>query len=70
MSRNGETHEIHSIYKGYEITKVTQDSGRVTYDVRTTDQHREVIIHAISNLQITKAEINAELEHQNRYATN
>lgn len=56
--------EFHSNYKGYGIYKVTQSSGRVTYDIylSNTKTPFDLVELAVSNLAIVRATINAEME--------
>ena len=56
-----ETHEHHSFYKGFEITKVTQDNGRVTYDYHNPSDpffSREI---GFEKLAVCRADIRASL---------
>lgn len=56
-----ETKQHHSFYKGFEITKVTQDNGRVTYDYHDpNDPHftREI---GFEKLAVCRADIRASL---------
>lgn len=55
-----ETRENHSTYKGYQIVKVTQDNGRVTYDTRTPDGQPDT--WANGSLAIARAQIDAEVQ--------
>jgi len=50
----GEKHVFHSKYKGWTIFKVTQDSGRVTYDIYNPNGDF-VSIH--ERLQVARAHI-------------
>lgn len=58
-----ETSEFHGMYKGYYIFKVTQDSGRVTYDIYTSKQ--PVMFNAlelgVERLAVAKAIISSEV---------
>lgn len=60
--------EFHSNYKGYGIYKVTQPSGRVTYDIYLGNEKSpfEMVDFAFSTLAIAKATINAEVESISR----
>lgn len=56
-----ETKQHHSFYKGFEITKVTQDNGRVTYDYHRPDDpffSREI---GFGSLAVCRADIRASL---------
>lgn len=53
-----EQHEKHSVYKGFEIVKVTQDSGRVTYDIY--DPQGEPWEWAAETLRIARATIDSQ----------
>ena len=47
-------------YKGYRVTKVTQPSGRKTYDITAPDG--QLCDMAVANLAIVRATINAYLQ--------
>lgn len=51
---------IHSTYKGYTIVKVTQPSGRVTYDIQ--DGAGFPVEWAHERLSVARATINAIVE--------
>ena len=56
-----ETKQHHSFYKGFEITKVTQDNGRVTYDYHHPSDpffSREI---GFESLSVCRTDIRASL---------
>lgn len=62
-----ETQTFHSTYKGYDIVKVIQDNGRVTYDVYPESAgqrcaYLDVIDQGFESLTVTKANIRAICE--------
>lgn len=61
-----ETHSFHSTYKGFDIYKVTQGNGRITYDIYEKGSSYPSINGrveiAIERLAIAKATINSIIE--------
>lgn len=52
-------------YRNHRILKVTQDSGRVTYDTHTPDG--DLLELASESYAVAKAVIDATIEQQERY---
>lgn len=59
------TVEFHSKYKNHTIIKVTQESGRVTYDIEDENGYADSWAH--ESLAVARAEINAKIEQQERW---
>ena len=58
-----EVSEFHSKYKGYYIYKVTQDSGRVTYDIFSYSHANmfTALEVGVERLAVAKAIISSEV---------
>lgn len=56
-----EAKQHHSFYKGFEIIKVTQDSGRVTYDYQRPNDPFFSRETGFEKLAVCRADIRASL---------
>lgn len=59
QATSGEVHRQHSVYRGHQIVKVTQGSGRVTYDA--LDPHGDIVVLGCHSLAVVRAEVTAEV---------